>query len=574
MVTIPQAGLLLAVLAFAGGLPRAAAQEPPAATISGRVEDGATRVAIPAATVVLVSSGRGASRRATSDTDGRFHFDNVPGGKYSIQVTKAGYSAGGFGQRIPTDAQGLLDVAPGAKREGLTIPIWRLATLSGRLRDARGGVAVGATVSVLSRRVIGGRERFSVAKRATTDEQGAFQIPNVASGQYLLAARPAAAQKSDRGSAVTFFPASPLANTATRLDVRAGEDRADLDFSLLASGLVRVSGVVTRSDQQPAAGLTVRLIAAPNDDVETELDVMSVRTSDTGSFAFAEVPPGHYVVRVVDAPRRTNVPHLRSPGVVVTATGRGSGVRPPVPLDLTKKTWWREVPIHVGTKHVTGVAVELQAGYRLSGRLRFEGASARPSPDAIAALQLAAYPVADPDAVEITPVAIDAEAVFRSPELPGGSYAFAGLGSIPGWTITAIEHRGQNLVGRAFSLTSDLEDVLVVLTDRPSSVSGSVTDQRGVSAGDSWILVFPSDHALWQESGLLPPSRFKRLTPGADGRYEITLLPGDYSIVALKRQPPSDWQHPGFLKQVAAAATAVSIREGDRSVKNLRVRDQ
>jgi len=61
--------------------------------------------------------------------------------------------------------------------------------------------------------------------------------------------------------------------------------------------------------------------------------------------------------------------------------------------------------------------------------------------------------------------------------------------------------------------------------------------------------------------------------PASDGRFSVADLPaGDYLIAALTDVEPDEWKRAEFLGQLVAAGVKVTIRDGERTVQDLRLR--
>jgi len=64
-----------------------------------------------------------------------------------------------------------------------------------------------------------------------------------------------------------------------------------------------------------------------------------------------------------------------------------------------------------------------------------------------------------------------------------------------------------------------------------------------------------------------------RRRPASDGRFSVADLPaGDYLIAALTDVEPDEWKRAEFLGQLVAAGVKVTIRDGERTVQDLRLR--
>ena len=74
------------------------------ATIRGRVFAGDTGKPLRRARITVSGPElRGDSRNTSSDADGRYEVNDLPGGRYTLQVTRSGYLPLRYGQRRPLE---------------------------------------------------------------------------------------------------------------------------------------------------------------------------------------------------------------------------------------------------------------------------------------------------------------------------------------------------------------------------------------------------------------------------------------------------------------------------------------
>src|SRR5688572_23554977 len=139
--------------------------------IAGLVVDGATGAPISAATVTISGAGSAAVRVLT-DSAGRFFFDQMRAGTFSLTAAKPGWIPGELGRGRPGGTALPLELGDGAQRSDLTIRLWRYGVISGRVTDEQGDSLVGVDVRVFERRFVAGRARWSYVTRALTDDRG------------------------------------------------------------------------------------------------------------------------------------------------------------------------------------------------------------------------------------------------------------------------------------------------------------------------------------------------------------------------------------------------------------------
>jgi hypothetical protein len=90
----------------------------------------------------------------------------------------------------------------------------------------------------------------------------------------------------------------------------------------------------------------------------------------------------------------------------------------------------------------------------------------------------------------------------------------------PGWALSAIRLNGRDVTDEIIEVTSDAT-IEVVLTDRATTVSGSVRAGRSGVAANASVVVFPRDRGR----RTYPSRAIRSARTDASGRFEITGLP-------------------------------------------------
>ncbi len=130
------------------------ARERPAGTavIRGRVLTADTGTAVRRAQLRAVSANNRDTRLVTTDEQGTFELRDLPGGRWAITASKAGFVTMSFGQRRPFEAGRPIEIADAQVMERVNLVLPRGAAINGRLLDefgdpvarARAGLAVPA----------------------------------------------------------------------------------------------------------------------------------------------------------------------------------------------------------------------------------------------------------------------------------------------------------------------------------------------------------------------------------------------------------------------------------------------
>jgi protocatechuate 3,4-dioxygenase beta subunit len=450
------AGTLLAAIAAIGYWPTAAQTAPPkpAGLIAGTVVDAEIGSPIAGVVVALASSQAGprtpSLSRIVTDAQGRFFFDALAAGSYSLTTTKAGWIPGAFGARRPDAGPHPIALKEGERQRDFSILMWRYGVIAGRALDEQGDPLIGADVRIFQRSFAAGRAQWTFVTRAIADDRGAFRVASLLPGDYLVMVpattktEPAAMSLSQSPDVaylqtMTSVGAAPMsldrAETAARADdirvtsilalprapsatgawttyattlfrsatsvpqagvvrVLAGRERAGVDIVVRFVPTFRVSGTLVGPDGAPAALHAVHLLPAENAD-HPIFDVATAVTDGAGRFTFVGVPAGEFVARVVKMPASTG-PGARmsicgGTGAISFVCGVGSGPPPaaaPATPPVGEPLLYVDRPVSVEDRDVASLALTLRRGARVTGRTEFEGNAPRPTDSQWAALQV------------------------------------------------------------------------------------------------------------------------------------------------------------------------------------------
>lgn len=496
-------------------------------------------------TVVLSSGTPGEqARSATTDSEGRFTFQSLASGRFTLTASKVGYVTTGLGARRPGGPSRPVEIADGATLDGANITLARGCVISGRLIDEYGDPVSGATVRVLKYRFTAGRRQLAPIGgwSQPTDDLGQFRNYGLAPDDYYVAAvlRPQfmngdAAPAS--GYAPTYYPGTANMAEAARLSCRAGQDVANVDFALSVVPTVQVSGTLRDSSgKTPSSGYLMLMSADTGSGAGITSGVGSAASlQPDGKFTIGEVVPGEYLLR---------------------ASVQGSS---PAETEIAV------VPLTVA-RNVTGMSIT-------TGKMGL--ASGRVVPDTGLSFNI------QPTQITVTPTPVDpamprglgAGGIGRV--TPDGTFDFSGLhgpwtfrAAAPGWALKALRLNGADVTDTpvTFRANADVSGLEVVLTNRLTSLSGTVTDAQGKTAHDYVLLLFAQDSAKWHWN-----SRYFAMgRPDQEGRFKLaTVPPGSYFVAAVRDADPEEWTDPESLGALKPRATRITLAEGDAKVLEL-----
>lgn len=488
-------------------------------------------------------------RVATTDAQGRFEIKELPAGRYTMTASKGGFVALQYGQRRPTESGTPIELGDGQTIDKLTIALPRGSVLGGRITDEFGEPVANAQVTAFRYAYVGGARRMQPGgqnARDTTDDQGHFRLFGLPPGDYYISAilrsgGPEAADPSGEvsGYAATFFPGTTNVAEASRVTLAVAQENTGVNFGLIATKLVRVSGQLLMSDGSPATNGMVMLVPAGTNGrpgLAVGQGGAGNRVDQSGTFRITNVAPGRYQVQ-----------------------GRGGGRD----FELAR------MDLTVGSDDVEGLTLVTAAGASVTGNVVSD--TGEPLDFRASQLQIAARP-ASVDGGGFGPQA--------APGRVGDDWTFTLRGitdpvlvrtSPPqGWTLKSVSIAGQDVTDTPmeFPPGQTVSGLQVVLTKKISSLSGLVKDGKGNPVLDATVIVFPTDEKLWTFQ-----SRFiKAARPDQDGRYQMsTLPPANYFVVAVQGLEDGQAGDPEFLAAIKEQASKFELGDGETKAVDVKL---
>jgi hypothetical protein len=370
---------------------------------------------------------------------------------------------------------------------------------------------------------------------------------------------------------MTFHPGVTALSEAATFGIESGQDRAGTDLQVRLVPGVKVSGRVVGAEG-PAPMITVRLVAQSATDADNEGGIETAKTvsNAAGDFTFLGVPPGSYVVRVARVPVTTRPTTMTAVtvGTMTTYSVADDSNLPPLPLPDTP-TESQAMPVQVGGEDIRNLTVQLQKGPRLSGRLAYNGNSPQLTADQLVRVTI----TLDPIDGRVFPGAagkgqFEVNGQFRTLGLLPGRYVIRLGGNLGAWSIDSVSAGGSGLPDQPIAIANtDVSGVVITLTDRAGSISGSVRDTKGGLDSTATVLIFPSNRALWVDTSA-NPRRLRSTRASTRGAYQIDNLPaGDYVVVAIDDRFSADWQRPDRLDSLSRSGTHVTLSADKRTLE-------
>ena len=598
LVCMTQAGVIGQAAQAPVRDPRAAAPASQGtALLAGQVVAVDTGQPLPGVQVRLSGASPAPSRAIATDAQGRFSFDALPAGTYTVTASRAGFVESAYGQKQPGSGRPgtPIDLRDAQQIKDLAVPLPKGGVITGVILDEFGFPAPGTTMRAYRRVFRNGERALQQAASGQTDDRGIYRIFGLLPGDYVVlaaprtsalasmalvdarreaelaivaervaaerraavvAARPAETPAAVSGYAPIYYPGTAVASMATFIAVAVGEEKAGVDFALQVVPFAKITGFVAGVSPLPAS-LTVYLTErGPLSGLATR----TTRAGPDGRFSLSGVPPGEYQITVRSALRP-------AVAAVETAPDQPRAMR----IEAAPAQWmWAQTDLTIAGSDAD-LVLSLAPAMSVSGAVTFRGAAAPPDPSRV---RMSFLPIGlSSSAAEMelgsASARVDADGRFTAVGLMPGRYRVTA--SAPGWSLVSVTAQGRDALDFPLEIRGgeDSAGLVATFTDRSTDLNGALQNAEGQPAAGYTIVAFADDSRYWQPLS----RRIQALRPTSTGRFSFKALPpGDYRLAAVVDVEPGQWFDPEFLRQLVAASTPVTLGEGETRTQDLRIR--
>jgi len=514
----------------------------------------------------------------TTTSDGRFLFENLKPGTYSLKAMLGGYSPTEYGQRGPNGRGMNITLKPGQKLQGVSLTMTPGGTITGRAADTNGEPLSRALIQA-QKLVYQERGRSLVTVQAVyTDDRGDYRLFWLPAGQYFISATPSddrmrtmtAMLPSVNGSTTTapltsnmvlsavrdlgtgpiygiptglkvngqnlangdvieeaavqvFYPAATDQSTATPVEVRPGVIISGIDITTKPARVYRIRGRIISVTGRPVSAVEIVLVPRIS-----QVDAQSARAPQAPSssgFEIAGVLPGSYYLLATGT---------EGPGMTVVGLS----------------------PIDVQAANLDNVTITASPPFTIRGHISTAGtisntATAPPS----YAVRLDPRLPGLPNVLTLGSNVTVRQNDFVIPIAVSADYRVT-IGTPPNTYVQSIRFGGQDVLRDGLHIDSfTSETVEIVVSPNSGRLEGNVSLDRQKFANATVALV-PSS-SLRQQTNL-----FKNTQTNAEGHFIFeSIPPGSYKLFAWEDVEPLAWFDEEFIRNFENRGTEILIRE-------------
>jgi len=572
-------------------------------TIRGKaVYDDTGRPIRRAGVMLLSEEGNLQGKTGTTDKDGNFEIKDVTEGTYYITVTTPGvitpfgFSGNIFNpsttrQKDSNVIKALKDFFTAVNVDGTSdtkveVRAKRGGAINGKITYSDGDPAINVSVEVLQKKdgkfsSVTLTINLSAILGTKTDDRGVYRIAGLPPGEYVVrASEPVTHQenKDKIGEAmeaagnmfgnsssmlVTFYPEAAKAESATAINITAGQEQNDINISLPDRNLYKISGtVIARRDKSPVqrANVSIKAKEAQAEKVNPLEFFNQSYTDEKGNWSFKELPDGVYIITI-----NTKGINIFNPDPTPDKTNK------PKISQFSKQQ--KEVKISGG--NVTDVIIELSDGASISGKVSLTNAK---TPDGRMIL-VQAESLEKPEEKDESVFdqilnnergRVDEKGNFSIQSLPAGpTYLNVELmGSA--YYVKNIKVGTVDLTYLPLNLTegADVKDVQIILGDDPSTLRGSVriTDDKPVYGVG--VLLIPTNPIKWRTKASFKNYRYT-VTDTKGDFFIHGVAPDEYFVIITNTQTDLNNINPDWIKASATNARKVLLKPNDNQIINL-----
>ncbi len=469
-----------------------------------------------------------------SDADGKFLFQDLEPGRYSLAAARTGYARQMYGQRSPTGPPTTLTLLAGQRMKDIVFRLLAGGAVSGRVVDEDSEPVSGVRIQALRWGYRNGkRELISGGGFAQSDDRGDYRMFQLAPGRYVIIASYSGSMYMGGGVTMSYgagdvandayppvyYPGVNDPAQASALEVRAGDDLTGINFRLLPTHAVRVTGRVLKYTGEAARDVFVQIM--PRQATGFISSNRGTMPDAHGTFEFRAVAPGSYVV---------------------WAQQQEDG-----------KRYQARTVVEVGNSDVDGVALMLRPPVDVLGRVRLDG-SLDLSSSTVRVILMPQDFIPIGGGVSAT---LNSELGFTLANVGEGDYMLRVYGLPPDAYVSSAFMGKRDVLRDGVSLRASAEPLQIVVSASGARLEGSVLGENNQPFAGARVVLVPEE-AQWKRQDL-----FKITSSDQYGQFLLRgIAPGKYKLFAWETIDEGAYYDPDFLRPVLDQGQSLEFSSG------------
>ena len=462
--------------------------------------------------------------------DGKFEFNGVPAGKYSLNGAKHGFISAAYDQH--DEFSTAIVTGAGLDTENLVLKLSPDGVISGAVLDEAGDPVRHAMVTLYVEDHGQGLDQIHMSRAAQTNDLGEYEITGLRPGTYFLAAsgqpwyavhppsdrvasgakeQPASTAAFDRSLdvayPVTYFADVTDPDSATPIAVRGGEHlQLDIHFNPVPS-----LHIVFHTPGNGMTGFSFPRLESPAFDGSARVQTSFVRTG-SGAWEITGIPAGRYNIQFWGSGSN---PPSELDGVNITKDGEEIDPSAAQALSTVKASVQMDGDAAQAKRVTIGLRSRGRTGDRWSG--------------------------------------VDAKSMAEFQRISAGKYEVVVAGSGRRYAISQLSADGAEVAGRVITIAAGTSPSLsITLTAGNAELQGTVKKAGKPFAGAMVVLVPKnpeSDRDL-----------FRRDQSDLDGTFVLHgVVPGSYTVMAVENGWDLNWAEPTVISAYTKHGKRVQV---------------
>lgn len=463
-----------------------------------------------------------------TDEDGKFAFNNLSAGKFSLVGAKRGFVSAGYDQHDQFATA--IVTGAGVDTENLVLKLSPDAIITGKVLDESGDPVRHARIALYSVDHHQGVDEIHETRGAQTNDLGVYEIANLMPATYFVSAtampwyavhprsdafakrsqekQPSSVDRSlDVAYPVTYYADTTDPDSATPIPIRGGE-HVQVDIHL---NPVPALHVIFRVPTDNKKSVTIPQLEQPAFEGSTLVQAGSPFVRSDGTVELTGIPAGRYNIRFF-APERT----FQMNGVDLSKDGE----------QVDTSTAEADAAVKVSVRIADGAAPpkQLRIGLRANSR-RFAGTER-----------------------------LDEKEQAEFDRLAPGKYEVVAWSPSKRYSITQLQTDGADFSGHTISIKAGSSvSVSVTLVEGQGEVRGTAIRAGKGFAGAMVVLVPRSPEGN--------RDLFRRDQSDLDGTFALhAVVPGPYTLVAIENGWDLDWSQPEVIAAYTKRGRVIEVR--------------